>query len=140
LKQIVSEKYVIADADEATSYHGLDEVKRDFEQYSDTSVVFDKRKNLVAVITNSTKQDEKFKALVIYFEKLTIGTRRLDVRYDRYVLAEVDQETGYKDLDEVRASESHGVFINGDRRDLVIILKKVSGIRGAFVYFLREKE
>jgi hypothetical protein len=138
LKRIISERYVIADADEATSYRGLDEVVRDFEELEDTIVVFDKRKNIVAVVTTSTKQDEKFKALVLYFEKLTIGTRRLDVRYDRYVLSGFDEATNYKDLDEVRASESHSVSINGDRRDIVIILKKVSGIRGAFVYSFGE--
>jgi fructose-1,6-bisphosphatase/sedoheptulose 1,7-bisphosphatase-like protein len=137
LKHIVSEKYVIADADEATSYRGLDEVVRDFEQLGDT-VVFDKRENIVAVITTSTKQDAIFKALVIYFEKLTIGTRRLDVRYDRYVLANVDEETNYKDLDEVRANETHDMLNNANREDLVIVLKTLSGIRTALVYSIDE--
>lgn len=137
MKQVLSDKYVIADADEATSYRGLDEVARDFEELGDT-VVFDKRKNIAAVITTtSSKQDEKFRALVVYFEKLTIGTRRLDVRYDRYVIASVGEETSYKDLDQVRADEGHGVVLaNANRQDIVIVLKILSGIRGAIVFHL----
>jgi hypothetical protein len=136
MKQVLSDKYVIADTDEATSYRDLDEVARDFEELGDT-VVFDKRKNIVAVITTTSKKDEKFSALVVYFEKLTIGTRRLAVRYDRYVIANVGEETIYKDLDQVRTDEELGVFLaDTNRQDMVIVLKILSGIRGAIVFHL----
>jgi hypothetical protein len=137
LKQVLSDKYVIADVDEATSCRSLDEVVQDFEELGDT-VVFDKHKNVVLVITTTTKQEEKFKALVVYFEKLTIGTRRLDVRYDRYVLAAVGESTEYKDLDQIRTSETHGMLIDSNRKDIVIVIKPHLGIRSAFVYSLNQ--
>jgi hypothetical protein len=132
MKKIVYDRYVIADVDEATSSSSLEEVVQDFQDTVDI-VIPDEKNNMVVVITTTEKNDEKFKALVAYFEKRTIGTKRLELRYDRYVLASMNEPTDYLNLSQVRTDAGNGLVIDSEFK-IVIVLKTHHGIRSALVY------
>jgi hypothetical protein len=142
-KKILVDTYVIADSDEASSLSSLQQVTAESMSLGDT-VLEDRIRNLVVILASREVNHERFKALVLHFEKRTIGTTRRSVRFDRYVVAAMDQPSSFSRLDEVIERETkdkgrtviaaNDPNVIANRPDIIITFHIDNGIRTASVY------